>query len=163
MLQGKHAIVTGGASGIGRATAILLAEEGALVVVGDYSPLAENADEFKRLGIQAINEDVRKEADCRKLVELSGARVDILVNSAGVTLVKQVPDVEDEEWSRVFDINLKGVFLMCKHAIPRMQSDGGCIVNVSSNAGLLPRYSRVFYARTTVWSSYFFIYLIHLF
>lgn len=141
MLQGRVACVTGGASGIGRATALLLAEQGARVFVFDWILDAErNAADFGRLGISMRQVDVREEKQVEDAIKEAGGQVDILVNSAGVTLVKQIPDVTEEEWDRVFDINLKGAFLMCKHAIPSMKRrGGGVIVNISSNAGLLPR------------------------
>ena len=67
-------------------------------------------------------------------------RLDIVVNNAGIGLVKQIPDVTEEEWDRVLDINFKSVFLTARHAIPHLKkAGGGSIVNVSSNAGLLPR------------------------
>jgi len=142
-LTGKVAVVTGGASGIGRATALLLAEKGARVSVGDFSPLAENAGFFKQYGIAQVQCDVRKEADVERLI--SGAadaagRLDILVNNAGIGLVKQITEVTEAEWDACLDTNLKGAFFGCKHAIRWMQrGGGGAIVNVASNAGLLPR------------------------
>ena len=142
-LAGRVAIVTGGASGIGRATALLLAEHGARVFVGDYSPLASNASLFEQAGITQLTCDVRDEAAVARLVQHAAGDaglVHILVNNAGIGLVKQIPDVTEAEWDACLDTNLKGAFLACKHAIPRLQAaGGGAIVNVSSNAGLLPR------------------------
>lgn len=142
-LTGRTAVVTGGECGIGRATARLLASCGAAVFVGDVQPRAENEEPFAQLGIARHVCDVRREADVRRLIDAAVSatgRLDILVNNAGVGLVKQIPDVTEEEWDRVLDINLKGAFLGCKHAIPPMRrGGGGAIVNVASNAGLLPR------------------------
>ncbi len=142
-LASRGAVVTGGASGIGRATAILLARHGARVVVGDMRPRADNEPLFSGLGIRQLACDVRSEADVERLmgtaVEAAG-RLDILVNNAGIGLVKQITDVTEAEWDRVLDTNLKAAFLGCKHAIPRMrEAGGGSIVNIASNAGLLPR------------------------
>ena len=139
MLRGKRAVVTGGASGIGRATAELLAAEGAAVTVGDVA-YGEGAEEgLARRGIVPMHMDVRCEDDMRRMLAQSGD-VDLAVHSAGVVLVRPVPEVAETEWSRVMDVNLKGAFLLAKHAIPGMQRrGGGCIVFVSSNAGLLPR------------------------
>ncbi len=143
MLAGSVAIVTGGSNGIGRATAKLLAQHGAKVVVGDIQQLAENAPAFQKLGIEEVACDVRHEAPVQALIDGAGARhgrIDILVNNAGIGLVKQIPEVSEEEWDRVLEINLKGAFLASKHAIRWMRkTGGGSIVNVSSNAGLLPR------------------------
>ncbi len=141
-LSGRVAVVTGAASGIGRATALLLAEHGARVFVGDYAPLAENVAEFARWGITSLTCDVRVEADVREVIDTAvhSGGIDILVNNAGIALVKQIPDVTEEEWDACLDTNLKGAFLACKHAIPHMRArGGGAIVNMSSNAGLLPR------------------------
>jgi NAD(P)-dependent dehydrogenase (short-subunit alcohol dehydrogenase family) len=140
---GRTAIVTGGAFGIGRATVLCLASGGARVFTGDIQPQPENEAKFGELGVVQRTCDVRVEADVRALIEAAVAatgRLDILVNNAGIGLVKQIPDVTEEEWDRVLDTNFKSVFLTSKHAIgPMRASGGGSIVNVSSNAGLLPR------------------------
>jgi NAD(P)-dependent dehydrogenase (short-subunit alcohol dehydrogenase family) len=141
-LTNKRAVVTGGASGIGRATARLLAASGARVFVGDLRLRDENRDEFTRLGIVERQCDVRREEDVRGLIEAACAetgRLDILVNNAGIGLVKPITEVTEAEWDACVDTNLKGAFFGCKHAIPRMRARGGAIINVSSNAGLLPR------------------------
>jgi NAD(P)-dependent dehydrogenase (short-subunit alcohol dehydrogenase family) len=142
-LSRRVAVVTGGASGIGRATALMLARAGAQVWVGDVQPRQENAPDFERLGITELDCDVRSEGDVIRLIgaaEESGGRLDILVHSAGIGLVKQIPDVSEAEWDACLDTNLKGAFLAAKHAIPSLRrSGGGSIVNISSNAGLLPR------------------------
>lgn len=142
-LSNRTAIVTGGADGIGRATAVLFAREGAKVFVGDFRPRSENAALFAELGIVERCCDVRIEADVRQLIEAAveaTGRLDILVNNAGIGLVKQIPNVTEDEWDTVLDTNLKGAFLGCKHAIPHMQrGGGGSIINTASNAGLLPR------------------------
>ena len=142
-LTGRVAVVTGGASGIGRATAILLAEQGARVFVGDFDPVGSTADESARLGITELRCDVRVEADVKNLIDTAaraGGRLDILVNNAGIGMVKQIADVTEADWDACIDTNLKGAFLACKHAIPYMQQlGGGAIVNMASNAGLLPR------------------------
>lgn len=141
--SGKVAIVTGGADGIGRATAVALAKRGARVWAGDVRPRSENNVEFTALGITQVACDVRREADVIRLIESavgSAGRLDILVSNAGVGLVKQIPDVAEEDWDRCLDTNLKGAFLCAKHAIPHLRrAGGGSIVTVASNAGLLPR------------------------
>ena len=143
MLANRTALVTGGANGIGRATALRLARSGAKVFVGDVNLLPENAALFAELKIEQQQCDVRIEADIKRLIDAAVAatgRLDIVVNNAGIGLVKQIPDVTEEEWDRVLDINFKSVFLTARHAIPHLKkAGGGSIVNVSSNAGLLPR------------------------
>jgi 3-oxoacyl-[acyl-carrier protein] reductase len=142
-LRGRVAVVTGGASGIGRATALLFASSGARVFVGDYNPIPENEHAFASAGIVQSVCDVRREEQVEGLIDHAareGGRLDILVNSAGVGLVKQITDVTETEWDACLDTNLKGAFLACKHAIRRMRAGaGGAIVNIASNAGLLPR------------------------
>lgn len=142
-LQDKVAIVTGGGSGIGFATALALQEQGAHVFVGEFDPQAATSAEYERRGIRQIACDVRSEADVQRLVQQTvdhAGGLDILVNNAGVVFVKPITDVTEDEWDKVLDTNLKGVFLLCKHAIPHLRArGGGSIVNVSSNAGLLPR------------------------
>ena len=141
-LSGRTAIVTGGTSGIGRACAVKLAELGARVTVGDIDELPENQQLFQSLGIEFVACDVRVEAEVKNLIAAGAnpaGRLDILVNNAGVGLVKPITEVTDAEWDCVLGINLKGAFLGSKHAIGRMQEGGGAIVNIASNAGLLPR------------------------
>ncbi len=145
-LTGQVAIVTGGGSGQGRATALLFAQEGAKVVVGDVN--ASGAEETARLinrheGGQAtaMKVDVTKADQVRGLVDAAISRygrLDILINNAGATLFKGIEETSEEDWNRILDTNLKGVFLGCKFAIPAMrQSGGGSIVNIASVAGLL--------------------------
>jgi NAD(P)-dependent dehydrogenase (short-subunit alcohol dehydrogenase family) len=142
MLTNRIAVVTGGANGIGRATAVLLAQQGAKVFVGDFRPREENQRCFAELGITQLTCDVRVESDVRRLVETAGAAdgLDILVNNAGIGMVKPITDVTEAEWDACLDTNLKGAFLTTKHSIAFMRRrGGGAIVNISSNAGLLPR------------------------
>ena len=141
-LEGKVAVVTGGSYGIGRATAIALAKAGADVYCGDLINNEENDMLYAELGIFQRPCDVTDESDVVGLIEQAvspSGNLDILVNNAGVGLIKQIPDVSEAEWDHVMGINLKGAFLCCKHAIPYMQPTGGSIINVASNAGILPR------------------------
>lgn len=142
-LRDRIAVVTGAASGIGRATAVLLAQEGARVFAADYDPLPSNRREFDEFGITAVACDVRREADLRALLTQaagSAGRVHILVNSAGIGMVKQITEVTEEDWDNCLATNVKGAFFAIKHAVPAMRkAGGGAVVNVASNAGLLPR------------------------
>ncbi|MFN0198271.1 MAG: SDR family NAD(P)-dependent oxidoreductase [Planctomycetaceae bacterium] len=143
LLSGRTAVVTGGSDGIGRATAILLAEQGARVFVSDIRQLPENQERFDSLSISFQSCDVRSEAQLSALIDSAVSqtgRIDILVNNAGIGMVKQITEVTESDWDAVIDTNLKGPFFGCKHAIKHMQgSGGGAIVNIASNAGLLPR------------------------
>jgi NAD(P)-dependent dehydrogenase (short-subunit alcohol dehydrogenase family) len=142
-LNNRVAIVTGGSSGIGRATAILLAQHGARVFVGDLRLLPENEKKFAELSIHQQTCDVRSDVDVRRLVDAAlGAAggVDILVNNAGIGMVKQIPDVSEADWDACLDTNFKSAFLFSRLVIPSMRArGGGSIVNISSNAGILPR------------------------
>lgn len=142
-LSNQVAIVTGGSSGIGRASAVLLAQQGAQVFVGDMRLLSENEAKFAELGIQQQTCDVRNDADVRRLVDAAlhkAGGVDILVNNAGIGMVKQIPDVSEADWDACLDTNFKSAFLFSRLVIPSMKArGGGSIVNISSNAGILPR------------------------
>lgn len=143
-LKGRVAVVTGGANGIGRASAVLLARHGAKVVVGDYRLRAENDEAFQSLGIEQRVCDVRQESELKSLIDFAATfagRIDILVNNAGIGMVKQINDVTEADWDACIDTNLKAAFFGSKHAIRWMQIDGrgGAIINIASNAGILPR------------------------
>lgn len=143
-LDGKVAIVTGSIQGIGRATAEILAEAGASVVINNHhhrEELEKVADEIRGKGgnVQSVVADVTKREDCQKLLDAAmnmGGSVDILVNNAG-GLVKRVPVAEFDEghFQHVVDINLRTAFLMSHMVIPQMKKQGsGKIVNLSSQA-----------------------------
>ena len=142
-LSGRAAVITGGASGIGRATALLLARHGVRVFVGDFRLTEESQSELSRHGIHAAACDVRKVADLQRLIDraaTTAGRLDILVNNAGIGMVKQIQEVSEEDWDNCLDTNFKAAFFGCKFAIPHMiAAGGGSIVNTASNAGLLPR------------------------
>ena len=142
-LAGRAAIVTGGASGIGRAAALLLAHHGARVFVGDYQLRPENDAIFQSAGIHQERCDVRKSEDVARLVDaaiVGAGGVDILVNNAGITMVRQIPDTTEADWDACLDTNFKSAFLFARCVIPSMKArGGGAIVNISSNAGILPR------------------------
>lgn len=147
-LEKEVAIVTGAASGIGRASAILLAQEGATVVVADIqreSRLDEETPDtvtvIEEAGGSAtfVETDVASSAAVQHLVDTTletYGRLDILVNSAGIFVRNPITEVSDEEWDRVLDINLRGYFYTCRAVIPHMLEAGaGRIVNISSIHG----------------------------
>ncbi|SDH40133.1 NAD(P)-dependent dehydrogenase, short-chain alcohol dehydrogenase family [Sinosporangium album] len=141
-LKDKVAVVTGGASGIGRATALLFAREGAAVVVADLDGpgAASAARDIAEAGGRAVavTADVSVEDDCARVVR---AAVDtfgglhVLFNNAGIIRRADALGTTVEEWDRVMAVNVRSVFLMCKHAVPAMTS-GGSIVNTGSGWGL---------------------------
>ncbi len=144
-LEGKVALVTGGSSGIGRATAIIFAREGVKVVIGDVSQKSgnETVRTIKEADREAmfIETDVSKADQVQALVEKTEkthGRLDFAFNNAGVEqMVSTLPDCTEEEWNRVIDTNLKGVWLCMKYEIPVMLKQGpSAIVNTSSVGGL---------------------------
>ena len=139
-LEGKVAIVTGAASGIGRGIAIRLAEMGATVAVLDIDE--ENGRETiaavtaeKGSGI-FLKCDVRSGSDCRNAVNhtiASFGKIDILCNNAGIAIRKDVLELPEEEWDRAIDVTLKSIYLLSHEVIPKMiQNGGGSIVNTGS-------------------------------
>jgi NAD(P)-dependent dehydrogenase (short-subunit alcohol dehydrogenase family) len=148
-LRGDVAIVTGGASGIGRAIALLFAEEGAKVVVADLQPesrLDEEAPETVAKIVQEGGEalfvqvDVSDSSAVRNLVQKTldqYLQINILVNSAGIFVRNAITQVSDEEWRHVLDVDLTGCFYACREVIPWMMKQGeGRIVNISSIHGI---------------------------
>ncbi|MEV4163035.1 SDR family NAD(P)-dependent oxidoreductase [Nonomuraea dietziae] len=143
-LEGKIAIVTGGASGIGRATALTFAREGARVVVADIDGPGAEATVEQIAAVAgdkaavAVRADVSDSDDCRRIVQTAldtfGA-LHVLFNNAGIIRRTTALDLDVEEWDRVMAVNVRSVFLMCKHAIPAM-TEGGSIVNTGSGWGL---------------------------
>ncbi len=144
ILNGKVAIITGGASGIGRAAAMLFAREGAAVVVVDLKEAEgqDVAEQITRDNGKAIfvKADVSRAEDCRKAiqkaVEVFG-KLDILFNNAGIIRRASVLETSEEEWDRIMAVNVKSVFLFSKYAIPLMaKAGGGVIINTASGWGL---------------------------
>jgi len=139
----RTCLITGGASGIGAATALQLANQGDRVFVSDIDFPSESRVRFAELGIETSICDVTRERDVAGWIDAvarATGRLDVIVNSAGVGLVKPITDVTEAEWDHVMDVNLKGAFLTSKHAIPHLrQAGGGNLVNIASNAGILPR------------------------
>ncbi len=144
-LADRVALITGGTSGIGRATAVLFAQEGARVGLTGRNEARgrEVVGQIETAGGKAlfIRSDVRLAADCRRAVEetiRAFGRLDILFNNAGVFVPHTVPDCTEEEWDETIDISLKGTFLMSKFALPAMIARGrGVIINNSSGWGLV--------------------------
>ncbi|MGD8961912.1 MAG: SDR family oxidoreductase [Desulfobacterales bacterium] len=149
-LTGKIALVTGSSRGIGRAIAERLCREGASVVinyVSNANSAEETAAEIKAAGGDAVAlpADVAKLEDIQRLFDQTiehFGRLDILINNAGIRISKNVADIHEAEYDRLFAINVKGTFFTCQQAVHRL-SDGGRIINISSAVTrmMLPGYS----------------------
>ena len=144
-LEGKVAVITGAGAGIGRASAHLFAREGASVVVADLDPRA-GEDTAARIGREGgaavfVPVDVADSGDVERMVRSTVrafGRVDVLFNNAGVNFPATVVEVGEEAWQRSLDVNLNGVMLGCRHAIPEMlKAGGGSIINTASMLGLV--------------------------
>ena len=155
-LLNQIAIVTGGGQGLGRQIALRLAQEGSQVVIADINEEGsrETAEMIDRNGDGApkvIPTDIRQENQVTALIQAAlsiAGRIDILVNNSGIMgPVKPIEDITVEEWEDTLAVNLRGMFLCCKHTIPPMKKQGsGSIVNISSIAGKLALVQRTPYA-----------------
>jgi NAD(P)-dependent dehydrogenase (short-subunit alcohol dehydrogenase family) len=143
-LEGKVAIITGGASGIGFASAKRLAEAGATIALCDINETKgkEAVAEIKKLGTEARFYvcDVTSDSECRHAIDAifeDFGRIDILFNNAGIIWRKSVLELTEDEWDAVLDVNLKAIFLLSRYVIPLMEKSGkGSIINSGSGWGL---------------------------
>jgi NAD(P)-dependent dehydrogenase (short-subunit alcohol dehydrogenase family) len=139
-LDGRRALVTGGGRGIGRAVAELLTERGARVMIADIDPVtaretaAALGDGAGSVACDVTSADDVAAAVAATVEQLGG--LDILVANAGIEIVKPLFEQSDEEFRRLLDINVTGVFLTMKHALPALVESRGCIVNLASVAGV---------------------------
>ncbi|MBP1155830.1 MULTISPECIES: SDR family oxidoreductase [unclassified Paenibacillus] len=156
-MRGKVALITGSATGIGKAVAIRLAQEG-VRITANYSKSEKEAletqKEIEALGVQCllVQTTVSNDQKVREMVQQTidtFGRLDILVNNAGVTDFVKHEDLEglkEEYWDRVMDVNVKGLFFCCRAAAPELKKQRGCIVNITSVAGLTGLGSSIAYA-----------------
>jgi NAD(P)-dependent dehydrogenase (short-subunit alcohol dehydrogenase family) len=146
-LKDKVAVITGSAAGIGRSAAEIFVREGARVIVADLNrDGAESVAAALGAMALAVGVDVSDSADVKRMIQASVerfGRLDILVNNAGYGIPGTVVTTEEDDWDALIAVNLKGVYLCCKHAIPVMAAQGGgAIVNTASNVatvGILDR------------------------
>jgi len=139
-LSGKVALVTGGSRGIGFATAKILSENGAKIVITGKDKNRLEKSTLKISGSIGIIADIKNSKDVKnvvsKTIEKFG-KLDILVNNAGIfPKIKLLHEIDEDEWNEVLDVNLTGQFRFTKEAIPHLQKTGGSIINISSDAGL---------------------------
>lgn len=143
-LQGKVAVISGACSGLGRATAIRFAQEGAKIVLGDINEQAAESivNEIVALGSEGlfVRLDVRDESNWIELfvqAQSCFGKVDVVMNSAGIAVLGNVEDVSYEDWKRELDVNLNGTFLGTKHGMKALKAHGGSIINLSSIEGIV--------------------------
>ena len=143
-LSGKKAVVTGGSSGIGKAIVETLSEQGAEVFIID---LNENPS-HKEAGIPTITTDITQSKELNQaLVDLPDS-IDILVNNAGIGFVGNVEQTEEEDFDRLYQVNVKGVFNCIKAILPKMKKQGGVIVNMASIVSHVAVNNRLAYTMT---------------
>jgi NADP-dependent 3-hydroxy acid dehydrogenase YdfG len=143
MLKDQVAIVTGASRGIGKEIAVKLAKEGVkLALVGSSADITQSADDLKAQGftdVLAIQADVANEEDMTRVVQSTldqFSKIDILVNNAGIGFFKLTEEVSLEEWKKVFEVNVQGVFLGAKSVLPHMKErNSGTIITISSDVG----------------------------
>lgn len=146
-LEGKVAVITGAAAGIGKETAELFIKEGAKVIACDMAPIAYELD-----GLEGFQLNVTDAEKCKELFEQVVAKygkIDILVNNAGITRDSMTAKMTDEQWNLVIDVNLKGVFNLTRHIGPHMAEIGsGSIINIASVVGEYGNIGQANYAAT---------------
>jgi len=143
--ENRVVLVTGAGGGIGKAVAARFLAEGAQVFAADVNPEAVRAT-VDGLGdtpgatIYPIEADVTSVRDCERMIAVAvagGGRLDVLVNCAGLWVEGPSDTMTEADWDRVVDVNLKGTFFCCRYAIPELEKTQGCIVNLSSDAGVV--------------------------
>lgn len=154
LLQGMVVVITGADSGIGKATAIAMAREGADIIIGfkediEQEDADDTADWVRKAGREAIlfKGDIRQESICQQLIEMGVGKfkkIDVLINNAAYQMsYKKIEDISAEEWNKTFEVNLSAMFYLTKHAKPHLRT-GGSIINTTSinaydpNPTLLP-------------------------
>ena len=146
-LNGKVAVITGAARGLGQAMAELFAKEGAIVYAGDMADLAYTANNV--YGVKLNVTDVNQIKEVVATIKAKHGKIDILVNNAGITADAMTRKMTDEQWDRVINVNLKGVFNMTREIGPLMEeTGGGSIINISSIVGVYGNIGQANYAAT---------------
>jgi NAD(P)-dependent dehydrogenase (short-subunit alcohol dehydrogenase family) len=146
-LDGRKALVTGGASGIGEATSRVLAQAGAAVTIADVDQAGAQALAAELPGGSALPLDITDEVEVNAAIgRMPG--LDILVNNAGIGLVGSIEETEKEDFERLLRVNVEGMYLVTRAAMPKLLEAKGCIVNIGSVAGLIGVKRRFAYCAT---------------
>lgn len=146
-LDGKVALITGGASGIGECTARAFTQAGASVIVADIDTKKAEALAAQLTGARAIHCDITSEESVKHVFQ-QVPHLDILVNNAGIGLVGNVTETELADWEKIFRVNVTGMFLVTKYAVPLLVASTGAMVNIGSVAGLIGVKKRFAYCAT---------------
>ncbi len=146
-LDGKVALITGGASGIGECAARIFTNAGASVIIADIDTKKAEALAAELRGSRAVHCDITSEESVKHALQ-SVPHLDILINNAGIGLVGSVTETELADWERLFRVNVTGMFLMTKHAVPLLIESHGSMVNIGSVAGLIGVKKRFAYCAT---------------
>ncbi len=152
--EGKIALITGAAAGIGQATAIMFAQKGADIICFDLQEAPETCEEVEKCGRRflGITGDITKSEDIKSAVETAVnelGNIDILINCAGIGILEKVEDVHDDIWQKTFDVNLTGSFKMTQEVGKRMlKTGGGKIICIASQAGIVALDRHVAYGCT---------------
>src|SRR5689334_17750000 len=152
-LKDRVAIITGAGSGIGEASAVAFAREGALVVAVDVRDEGASVVDLMRAtggdGV-FVAADVARAADVQRMVQTAMdryGRIDVLFNNAAVTVVKYVDETSEDEWDRVMAVNVKSIYLACREVVPIMRRQGkGAIINTGSITGIVAQVGTPAYA-----------------
>ncbi len=147
LLDGRTALITGGASGIGEATARVFASAGASVLIADVDRTRAEALAAELPGAGPVVVDISDEAAVRQAV-VGLARLDVLINNAGIGLVGGIEETEPEDFQRLFRVNVEGMYLVTKYALPLLLAARGSVVNIGSVAGLVGIRKRFAYCAT---------------
>ena len=138
-LNGKTAIITGGACGIGLAAVRKFRQEGARVIIADIQ-IEQGEKIAAETGAEFVFCDVSKSADVQKVIAAANGKLDIIYNNAGVFLSGRdgrITDIDEDIWEKVIGINLRSVYLFCKYGIPLLMGNGGSVINTASSAGVI--------------------------
>jgi len=146
-LDGRKALVTGGASGIGEATCRVLAQAGAAVTIADVDDERARALAAELPGAAALQLDITDEVEVNAAVGALPS-LDILINNAGIGLVGNIEETEKEDFERLIRVNVEGMYLVTRAAMPKLLAAAGCIVNIGSVAGLIGVKRRFAYCAT---------------
>jgi 3(or 17)beta-hydroxysteroid dehydrogenase len=147
-LAGKTILITGGASGIGLATAQRALANGAHVAIGDIDAAAGERAARETPGLHFVRLDVTNDASWANAIDdvrTRFRRLDGVVNSAGIFIIGDIESISEEDWRRTHSVNVDGVFLGCRHAVRAMKERGGSIVNMSSVSGIVGGYNVIAY------------------